>query len=78
MNDGSTLVKPMNADQLTYIDKSNPQLQNFEFAIEDPENEQNVLEDEIYERMNNKNRFESEFSKNEGIMTLTGHRYAVI
>lgn len=78
LEDGKTLVKPMNADELKYLDKQTPQLENFEFALDDPEQELNELEDAIYDKMNNKNRYRDEFSKNKGIMTLTGHRYAVL
>ena len=74
--DPSDLVVPLDKHKLK-TDYKALQLDNFEFALDDPEKELKQVEKIIYEKMTSKNRYNNEFSKNEGIITLTGDRFQI-
>ena len=76
IHDPSDLVVPLDKHRLQTKDQP-MQLEQFEFALDDPEEELKQVEEKIYEKMTNQNRYENEFRKNKGIIALTGDRFHI-
>jgi hypothetical protein len=73
------LMKPMNQEQIENYQHLSGKLQldDFEFAFDDPEQEQEEIKSLVYNKMTSKNRYHDEFKKNRGIICLTGDRSAI-